>query len=116
MNNSRDLNPRSTMQREPEGHNTACPDGQDGQRRRSESSMDEIVRQNRAGLAWLANNIAEYGGAAERIHITGHSSQRRERVVQQYERHPNLGKRWCQLAVVGFILVAPVVAVNEHNR
>ncbi len=38
------------------------------------ASMDEIVRQNRAAIAWLSANIADHGGDPERIHITGHSA------------------------------------------
>jgi arylformamidase len=38
------------------------------------ASMDEIVRQNRAALAWLSANIADHGGDPDRIHITGHSA------------------------------------------
>jgi arylformamidase len=38
------------------------------------ASMDEIVRQNRAALTWLASNIAEHGGDPDRIHIAGHSA------------------------------------------
>lgn len=39
-----------------------------------EASMDEIVRQNRAGLTWLATNVAEHGGDPDRMHIAGHSA------------------------------------------
>lgn len=37
-------------------------------------SLDEIVRQNRAGLAWAWHNAAEYGWDRDRIHSVGHSS------------------------------------------
>jgi len=36
--------------------------------------VSEIVRQNRAALAWVWNNIAEYGGDAGNIHVSGHSA------------------------------------------
>ena len=38
------------------------------------ASMDEIVRQNRAAVAWLVDNIADHGGDPARIHVTGHSA------------------------------------------
>ncbi len=38
------------------------------------ASMDEIVRQNRAALAWLWQNAAEFGGDRDRIYVTGHSA------------------------------------------
>lgn len=37
-------------------------------------SLDEIVRQNRAGIAWAWHNAAEYGWDRDRIHSVGHSS------------------------------------------
>lgn len=36
--------------------------------------MDEIVRQNRAALAWLWRHVGEYGGDPERIYVAGHSA------------------------------------------
>jgi arylformamidase len=36
--------------------------------------MDEIVRQNRAMLAWLWRHAAEYGGDPDRIYVAGHSA------------------------------------------
>jgi arylformamidase len=36
--------------------------------------IDEIVRQNRAALAWTWRNIAQYGGDPDRIHVSGHSA------------------------------------------
>jgi arylformamidase len=38
------------------------------------AGMDEIVRQNRAAVAWLQRNAGEYGIDAERIHVAGHSA------------------------------------------
>ena len=38
------------------------------------AGMDEIVRQNRAAVAWLQRNAREYGIDAERIHVAGHSA------------------------------------------
>jgi arylformamidase len=38
------------------------------------ASMDEIVRQNRAAVAWLYRNAREYGIDAARIHVAGHSA------------------------------------------
>lgn len=38
------------------------------------ASMGEIVRQNRAALAWLAANVGDHGGDPARIHVTGHSA------------------------------------------
>ncbi len=37
-------------------------------------TLDEIVRQNRAAVAWLHGNVPTYGGDPERIHITGTSA------------------------------------------
>jgi arylformamidase len=37
-------------------------------------TMDEIVRQNRAALAWLWRNVSRYGGNPERIFVSGHSA------------------------------------------
>ena len=37
-------------------------------------SMDEIVRQCRAAIAWLWHHAADYGGDRERIYIAGHSA------------------------------------------
>jgi arylformamidase len=37
-------------------------------------TMDEITRQNRAGLAWIYRNAAAIGGDPGRIHVTGHSA------------------------------------------
>ncbi|HTS94263.1 MAG TPA: alpha/beta hydrolase [Stellaceae bacterium] len=38
------------------------------------ASMDEIVRQNRAAIAWLHKNARELGIDAGRIHVAGHSA------------------------------------------
>jgi arylformamidase len=38
------------------------------------ADMDEIVRQNRAALAWLWRNARELGIDRERIYVTGHSA------------------------------------------
>jgi len=38
------------------------------------ASMDEIVRQNRAALAWLHRSAREYGVDPARIHVAGHSA------------------------------------------
>jgi arylformamidase len=38
------------------------------------AGMDEIVRQNRAALAWLYRNAGEHGIDAARIHVAGHSA------------------------------------------
>jgi arylformamidase len=37
-------------------------------------TLDEIVAQVRAAVAWTYRNIATYGGDPERIHVSGHSS------------------------------------------
>ena len=37
-------------------------------------SIDEIVRQTRASLAWVYRHIAAYGGDPERIAVSGHSA------------------------------------------
>jgi arylformamidase len=37
-------------------------------------SLDDMVRQNRDALAWVYNNIADYGGDPEQIFVMGHSS------------------------------------------
>ncbi len=36
--------------------------------------MDEIVRQNRAALAWLWRHVADFGGDPNRIFVSGHSA------------------------------------------
>lgn len=36
--------------------------------------MDEIVRQNRAALAWLWRHAGDYGGDPDRIYVCGHSA------------------------------------------
>tara|TARA_R110000787_G_scaffold153340_3_gene267215 strand:+ start:283 stop:1149 length:867 start_codon:yes stop_codon:yes gene_type:complete len=38
------------------------------------ASLDEIVRQNRAGIAWAWHNADEYSWDRNRIHSVGHSS------------------------------------------
>jgi arylformamidase len=38
------------------------------------AGMDEIVRQNRAAMAWLYRNARAYGVDPERIHVAGHSA------------------------------------------
>jgi arylformamidase len=38
------------------------------------AGMDEIVRQNRAAVAWLCRNAREYGIDPDRIHVAGHSA------------------------------------------
>ena len=38
------------------------------------TSLDEIVRQCRAAIAWLHGNAAEFGGDPTRIHISGSSA------------------------------------------
>jgi len=37
-------------------------------------TIDEIVRQNQAALAWLWHNAADYGGDPEKIFVSGHSA------------------------------------------
>lgn len=37
-------------------------------------SIDEIVRQARAALAWTCKNAHSFGGDPERIHVAGHSA------------------------------------------
>lgn len=37
-------------------------------------TIDEIVRQNRAALAWLWHHAADYGGDPDRIFVSGHSA------------------------------------------
>ena len=37
-------------------------------------TMDEIVRQNRAALAWVWRNAHEFGGDPDRIFVSGHSA------------------------------------------
>lgn len=37
-------------------------------------SMDEIVRQNRAALAWIWRNAPKFGGDPARIFVSGHSA------------------------------------------
>ena len=37
-------------------------------------TMDEIVRQTRAAVAWTYKNAASLGGDPERIHVAGHSA------------------------------------------
>ncbi len=37
-------------------------------------SVSEIVRQNRAALAWTWRNAGEIGGDPDRIHVSGHSA------------------------------------------
>lgn len=39
-----------------------------------DTSMDEIVRQNRAALAWLWRNASKYGADPQRIYVCGHSA------------------------------------------
>ena len=36
--------------------------------------MDEIVRQNRAALAWIWRNATDFGADPHRIYVTGHSA------------------------------------------
>ena len=38
------------------------------------ASLDEMVRQCRAGVAWVWRNAAEHGWDRDRIHVLGHSS------------------------------------------
>ena len=37
-------------------------------------TMDEIIQQNRAALAWIYKNANNIGGDPGRIHVTGHSA------------------------------------------
>lgn len=37
-------------------------------------TMDEIVRQTRAAVAWAYNNASSFGGDPGRIHVAGHSA------------------------------------------
>ena len=39
-----------------------------------DTTMDEIVRQNRAALAWLWRNARAYGADPDRIYVCGHSA------------------------------------------
>jgi arylformamidase len=39
-----------------------------------EVTIDEIVRQTRAAVAWSYRNAESFGGAPERIHVAGHSA------------------------------------------
>jgi arylformamidase len=39
-----------------------------------DTSMDEIVRQNRAALAWLWRNAKTYGADPDKIYVCGHSA------------------------------------------
>lgn len=39
-----------------------------------EVTIDEIVRQNRAAIAWDYNNAGSFGGDPERIYVAGHSA------------------------------------------
>ena len=39
-----------------------------------DTGMDEIVRQNRAALAWLWRNARTYGADPDRIYVCGHSA------------------------------------------
>lgn len=39
-----------------------------------DTTMDEIVRQNRAALAWLWRNASNYGADPQRIYVCGHSA------------------------------------------
>jgi len=36
--------------------------------------MDEVVRQNRAALAWVWRNAESFGGDPDRVYLSGHSS------------------------------------------
>lgn len=38
------------------------------------ATMDEIVRQTRAAVAWVHQNARSFGGDPERIHLAGHSA------------------------------------------
>jgi arylformamidase len=37
-------------------------------------SIDELVRQTRAAVVWLADHAAEFGADGDRIHVAGHSA------------------------------------------
>lgn len=37
-------------------------------------TLDEIVRESRAALAWLVEHAPDYGADPERIHVSGHSA------------------------------------------
>jgi arylformamidase len=37
-------------------------------------SLDEMVAQVRAAIAWLYSNVGDYGGAPQRLHLIAHSS------------------------------------------
>lgn len=37
-------------------------------------TIEEIVRQNRAALAWVWRNASEFGGDPDRIYVSGHSA------------------------------------------
>lgn len=37
-------------------------------------TMDEIVRQSRAAVAWLSEHAEEYGGDSDQIYVSGHSA------------------------------------------
>ncbi len=37
-------------------------------------TMDEIVRQTRAAVAWVYRNAQDFGGDPDRIHVAGHSA------------------------------------------
>lgn len=37
-------------------------------------TMTEIIRQNRAAMAWIYKNAGSFGGDPGRIHVTGHSA------------------------------------------
>ncbi len=39
-----------------------------------EVTLDQIVLQNRAALAWVYENAATFGGDRDRIHVSGHSA------------------------------------------
>lgn len=38
------------------------------------ATLDDVVAQVRAAVAWIYRNIATYGGDPQRIHVSGHSS------------------------------------------
>lgn len=37
-------------------------------------SIDEIVRQSRAAVSWLADNADSFGGDSDQLHVSGHSA------------------------------------------